>query len=140
MAWCGCRWEERYSLSFDVEYHWCNSLTYNNLSNKCYLVGLNGLHCFVLHWSWKSHEYKRISFCSFSDVFLVFLNVTLRFNLNEFKYLQKHLSRLFDALKYLQFLVFDAVTSFSTWRNCFFKMTSRANTRIVAEFVSVASG
>jgi len=40
--------------------------------------------------------------------------LTLQFHLNELKYLQQHRSRLFDSLKYLQFLFFDAVISFST--------------------------
>ena len=65
---------------------------------------------------------------------------TLEFHFNELKYLQQHPSRLFGSWKYLQFQVFDAVIWLSTWINLFFAMTSRANTRFVVKFVSVAPG
>jgi hypothetical protein len=110
-------------------------LSFSNVSKKLFFYGRS---------SWIHVIVSEMAFVRLHVVGGTRINIkitsTLGFNWHEFKYLQQHQWRLFGALKYLQFLVFDAVISFSTWSNLFFKMTSRANTGIVAEFVSVASG
>ena len=110
-------------------------LSFPNASKKLFVYGrLSWIHVIV-----SKIDFVRLHVLVGTQINIK-ITLTLEFHLNEFKYLQQHPSKLIGSSKYLQFLGFGSIISYSTWSHLFFGMASRANTRIVAKLVSVAPG